>query len=112
MAAGTYNIDIEQGADFGRTMQLSFAEDANRSLTGYSFTGQIRTEKSDTTALATFTVSVTNAAERIIYVSVANSITSTLPVGTAYYDIEMTYPDSTKIRFLEGIANVTGEVTR
>ena len=112
MAAGRYNIEIEQGADWARTMSLTFEENATRSLTGYSFTGQLRTEKSDTTALASFNISITNAAERVIHVSLTNVTTSELPVGTAYYDIEMTYPDTTKIRFMEGIANISAEVTR
>lgn len=111
MSAGKYNIDIEQGADWGRTLQL-YAEDAVMPLTGYSFAGKIRQEKGSTLTMAVFTTAITNAAQGIIYISLANSVTSTLTAGTAYYDVEMTYPDSTKIRLLEGMINITREVTR
>lgn len=111
MAAGRYNLDIEQGGDWGRTLQL-YEEDVAMNLTGYSFAGKIRQEKGSTTTMAVFTFSITNATSGILYVSLANSVTSTLTSGTAYYDIEMTYADSTKIRLLEGMINITREVTR
>ena len=111
MAAGRYNLEIEQGADWGRTLQL-YDEDVVINLTGYSFAGKIRFEKGAIATMAVFTTAITNAEEGIIYISLANSTTSGLTAGTAYYDLEMTYPDSTKIRLLEGMINITREVTR
>ena len=111
MAAGKYNMEIEQGADFGRTMQID-EDDAALDITSYSFAGKIRENKADTSAMASFTIAITTPASGIIYVSLTNAITSGLTTGLAYYDIEMTRDDGTVVRLLEGVVNITREITR
>jgi len=111
MAAGIYNITIEQGATFQRSMTID-EEDTDLDLTGYSFAGKIRQEKEDTTAMAAFTVVITNAATGAIQVSMTATQTSSLAAGTAYYDIEMTRDSGEVVRLLEGMVDITREMTR
>jgi hypothetical protein len=117
MSAGRYNIEIEQGATFQRSMTLdeynadtSQMEDLD--LTGYTFAGKIRDEKEDTSAMISFTIVITNALTGAIQVSLTAAQTSTLTAGTAYYDIEMTRDSGEIIRLLEGVVNISREITR
>ncbi len=117
MSAGRYNIDIEQGATFQRSMTLDEYDSDTETmedldLSGYTFSGMLRQEKEDTSAMIAFTIVITDAALGAIQVSLTAAQTSTLPAGTAYYDIEMTRDSGEVIRILEGMANISREMTR
>lgn len=122
MAAGKYNTTMEQGATFKRTFEVNDANGDPIDLTGYTFAGQMRKLPKDTgTPIATFTA-VLGASVNKINVSLTNTQTSAVPVVADakdpvkatryYYDIEMTAPDTTVTRLVEGYIDVSPEVTK
>jgi len=112
MAAGKYNIQIDQGSDFA--IDLTVKEDGVvKNLTGYSARAQMRAKKSDTSAAATFTCSVTNATGGVIKMSLPNATSSSLTAGRYYYDLEIyTASDAIVKRLLEGEVTIDREITR
>jgi hypothetical protein len=112
MPAATYNLTIEQGADFA--IQLTMSEDGSaKNLTGYSARAQMRQKKTDALEAATFTCTVTSALEGKVKMALANPITAALTPGIYFYDLELfTTSDTNVTRLLEGQAIVVAEVTR
>lgn len=122
MSAGKLDLSIEQGATFKR--KLIFKDSTNQpiNLTGDTFAGQIRASASNPTVIMSFTCTVTNAVAGEVEITLTDAQTSAIPVKpstsperevTTYaYDIERTISGGTKQRVLEGLANVSPEVTR
>jgi hypothetical protein len=112
MSAGTYNLVIDQGSDFA--IQLTISEEGvAKNLTGYSARAQLRPTKKSTTLSATFTCTITNAAQGILKMELENAVTATLLDGIYFYDLELfSSNDEIVSRLLEGQATVTPEVTR
>lgn len=112
MSAGTYNLTIEQGADFAISLTLTENGSA-KNLSDYSARAQMRSKKSSTTVAATFTCTITDADEGKVKMAMGNSTTKDLSPGMYFYDLELfTASDANVTRLLEGRAEVTAEVTR
>jgi hypothetical protein len=121
MAAGKLDILIEQGATFKRKLIFKDSNNVAIDITGDTFAGQIRNSPSDDTIVQSFTCTVTNAVAGEVEILLTDVQTSAIPVKassraerdlTNYaYDIERTTA-GTKQRVLEGIAQVSPEVTR
>lgn len=122
MAASTYDITIEQGADFSLGLTIKNGSGVAIDITGYTFAAQLREKVHSTTVLATFTCTITNAAAGQMTMSLTNAQTSAINVSKydspekratkCAYDLEMTRTDTSKVRLIEGVASVTPEVTR
>lgn len=112
MAAGNYNIIIDQGSDF--TLDFVIKDDGTpRDLTGYSARAQLRRKKNSVTVSATFTCSIPSAIDGEVRMELGNSLSTGLTAGIYYYDLELyTAADANVIRILQGEANLTAEVTR
>jgi hypothetical protein len=123
MSAGKYDLKIEQGATFTRKFLIKNL-DTPVDLTGQTFRGCIRKTASSANIIETFTMNVkdqvTNTGE--FEISLTATQTSGIPVNksktaereiTSYaYDIEREFSDGRVERVLEGLANVSPEVTR
>lgn len=108
--AGKWDILIQQGSTFIRTLSFS-----NFDVSEFSFRGQIKKQHADRQPLATYTVTPTSNTEVDIYLSSQQS--ANLTPGTLVHDIEMYYQetpgtDSFVARIVEGKVKVTPEVTR
>lgn len=112
MAAGVYDIVIDQGADFA--LQMVVRENGSlRDLTGYSARAQLRERYGDAAPTASFVCTVPNPAGGEVLMSMPNATTSGLTPGTYYYDLELyTSADAEVVRLLRGKARVTPEVTK
>lgn len=114
MAAGTYNLVIDQGSDFNILLNVT-QSGAAVDLTGYSARAQLRTARIATGAAdASFTCTVVSPATAgQIEMSLSNSVSSALAHGKYFYDLEIyTSGDGQVTRLLQGEAIVTPEVTR
>lgn len=110
MSAGKYDIKIDQGSDF--SLQLTVQEDGSaKDLTGFSARAQMRPTVDSSTLTATFTCTITNASNGILTMALPYTTTDDLDVGQYAYDLEL-YTGSTSQRLIQGVATVTGEVTR
>ena len=120
MAAGVYDITIEQGARF--TMEATYTTDGTTpiDLTGYYGRGQIKAT-TDAGAVARFTVTIPTPANGVVRCVIEADDTAIIPATGAnysktsvyYYDIELfTVGDADVIRLLNGKANVSPEITK
>ena len=109
MAAGKYNITIDQGSDF--SIQLTVKEgDTAKNLTGYSARAQLRPTQTSSTLSATFTCAITNASGGVLTMSLPYSTTAGLSGGKYFYDLEI-FTGSVVQRLIQGNATVTANVT-
>lgn len=121
MAAGRYDLVIEQGATFSRQVTWQNQDGSAVNLTGYSIAGKLRRKTSDNQAIASFTCTITNASSGIFTFSLTATETAALPTAHSQtadkefldcvYDIEATQ-GSNKYRILEGLARISPEVTK
>lgn len=121
MAAGRYDLTIEQGATFSRQVTWQNEDGSAVNLTGYSIAGKIRKKTSDNQPIISFTCTITNASSGIFTFSLTATETNSLPVRhgetaekqllECVYDIEATV-GSTVYRILEGIAYISPQVTK
>lgn len=112
--AGTYDIVIDQGADYSLGITLKDSNNVPLDLTLYNARGHLRPKKDSTSLTATFIceVLVPNIDGKI-NISLSNSTTKSIEAGTYYYDIEIyTASDAYVERILQGKAKITQEVTR
>ena len=109
MAAGKYNITIDQGSDF--SIQLTVKESGvTKNLTGFSARAPLRPTQTATPLSATFTCAITNASGGILTMSLAHSTTAGLSGGKYTYDLEI-YTGSVVQRLIQGTATVRANVT-
>lgn len=116
MAAGVYKMIIEQGANLRYVFNYTDSAGTAINLTGYTVRMQVRATKAQTTTLLDIAngagISITDAAAGQITLDVPAATTAALPGDTlGVYDIELVN-GSTVTRFLEGVAVISGEVTR
>jgi len=114
MAAGLYDITIEQGATFQLNLTWKDSNGSPINLTGYSARMQVR-ESYESEDVIVSLVSPTNitlgGALGTILITIANSVTSSLSFVEGVYDLELIV-GSTVTRLLQGKAIISREVTR
>lgn len=112
MAAGNYDIVIDQGADF--SLQIAIAQDGTAiNLSNHTASAQLRPTPSSDTLTATFTCSITDAANGVLKMSLGYATTANISSGKYYYDLELYNSSSnTMARLIQGVARVTQNVTR
>jgi hypothetical protein len=112
MAAGTYNLQIDQGSDFAMNLALTEGGVVT-DLTNYSARAQMRSTKDSATVAATFTCTIMNAAGGTLQVALPNATSAALEPGLYYYDLEIyTSGDGVVTRILEGTVTIDQNVTR
>lgn len=112
MAAGKYDIVIDQGADFA--LEIALAEDGSPvSLANHTASAQLRPTPTSSTLTATFTCQVTNASQGKLQMNLGYALTANIAAGKYYYDLELHNTSANSItRVIEGVARVTPNVTR
>lgn len=123
MGAANLDFEIEQGASFYRKLTIKDSVPALVDLTGYVYSGQIRTGPGQTPILASFSFNILNQATNKgeVEVTLTPADTAALPIkkqsgpgrsDISYaYDIFVTYPNGTKDRVLYGKVKVSPRVT-
>lgn len=116
MAAGVYDITVEQGATFRLSVTWKDSTDTPINLTGYSARMQIRETYESEETIASFTSTggsiVLGGALGTIVVTGAATDTAQIPMTPAVYDLELEASNGVVTRLLQGAANITREVTR
>lgn len=114
MAAGEYDLLIEQGATFRFAVTLTHNDATNTlyDLTGYSARAQVRSKHADANPAATLTC-VVDVPTAKITVSLTPAQTAALGKGSYVWDLEVyTAADADVIRVLQGKAEVSPEATK
>lgn len=112
MAAGNYDIVIDQGADFA--LSITIAEDGEATnLSSHTASAQLRPTPSSNTLTATFTCTITDAANGALQMKLGYATTANIEAGKYYYDLELYNSSANTItRLIQGVARVTQNVTR
>ena len=112
MPAGYSELFLEQGATFNTSITLDDVNGVAFNLVNYSATSQMRKSYYSSNAAATFSVSTgANAALGTIVISLDSANTANVVPGRYVYDVYITNNNS-RIRVLEGIENVSPQVTK
>jgi hypothetical protein len=104
------NLQIDQGADFETTINVTDDDNNIIDLTGYSGTAQMRKHYSSVTYYS-FTVSISPLEGEVTLALSANT-TNTITPGRYVYDCELLDAGGKKSRLIEGIVTLTPQVTR
>jgi hypothetical protein len=107
---------IDQGSDIAIQLELVDQNNNKKNLTSYSAAAKMkRTFNSDSSDTTSFSAAVTDATDGIVTLSLTNSQTSALKVGSYVYDVEISFVDSSANtiieRVLEGKIRVNPNVT-
>lgn len=124
MAAGSYDILIEQGTTFSLVMTIKDSTGSVVDLTGYTFRGKVKKSLSDVAAVATFTCTKGSqsdpATKGKVTITLTPAQTSAIPLTVSgvyhtltpmVYDIESETTGGEVTRWLQGVANISPEVT-
>lgn len=113
MAAGKYNMLVQQGTTYNQTITVkNAANTAAIDISGCTVAAMIRETYLDPTPAATFTCVVPVGTDGKILISLTPEQTTALSFDKGVYDIELTYPSGSKDRLLQGNVVVSKEVTR
>jgi hypothetical protein len=112
MPAGYSELFLEQGASFNTSITLDDVAGEAFDLTGYTASSQMRKSYYSSNAAATFSVSTgKDASLGTITMSLDSANTANIYPGRYVYDVYVTNGDA-RVRVLEGIINVTPQVTK
>jgi hypothetical protein len=109
MSVPTININIERGADFETSFNVTNPDNSTVSLVGYSAAAKIK-KFASSESFKSFSISIIAATGKII-VSMANTVTSDLDSGRYYYDVIITSQSGKKTKVVEGMALVSDTIT-
>lgn len=97
----TYDDTIRTQAVYDMTLQFQDSQSRNIDLTGWTVSAQIW-NLGKTVQYATFSVDNTGAATGNIVLSLTTAQTSSLPIGTVYYDVLLINLSGRKEYYLKG----------
>jgi hypothetical protein len=112
MAAGYTELFLEQGATFNTTITLDDLSGAAMNLVGYTATSQMKKSYYSSNSSATFNAS-TGGVNGTVSLNLSAPETANIYPGRYLYDVYVTSEDgSARTRVLEGIVNVSPQITK
>ncbi len=107
MAAGIYNLSIEQGSSWELQMSIDSSAGSDLNITGYTFDAKIAKSYYDDSPVS-ITAVIVNAVTGSIKLSLTPAQTTALDAAIEYiHDIDMTSPAGTVTRLMEGRATIS-----
>jgi len=110
MAAGKYDLVVDQGADFALALTLTKAGSAIN-LDGYTARAHIRATK-ESSNYTPFAFSFTDRSAGKVTMSLSSSASSNMSAGQYLYDLEIVASTDAVTRILEGKVTLIREITR
>jgi len=111
MAAGTYNLNIEQGSTWELGLAVDVTEGNDLNLSGFTFASKLAKSHYDENPVS-MSVYLINAAEGRFKLSLTAEQTGQLDPAYEYiYDVEITNAAGTVTRLLQGRATISAGVT-
>jgi hypothetical protein len=105
-------LTIDQGTNFQTSVSLTNDDQTAIDVTNYGFSSQIRKSYYSSNATANLTITVSDAANGNVVLSIDAANTANIKAGRYLYDLLMTDTGGVKTRVIEGIITVTPQVTR
>ena len=107
-------LTIDQGATFSSVITLTNDDSTPIDITDHEFVAQIRKSYYSVNPTANISVTIENAANGVVRMSIDAANTANIKPGRYLYDLTMTKPDeaNTVLRVIEGIVTITPQVSR
>lgn len=105
-------LTVDQGTTFESTLDLVNDDGSAINVAGYVFSGQVRKSFYSANATANITITVANAANGNVILSLNSATTANIKAGRYLYDVKMTDTTNTVTRIVEGVLTVTPQVSR
>lgn len=105
-------LTLDQGSSFETTVDLTNDDGTAINVTNYVFSSQIRKSYYSSNVTANLIVTVTNAANGNVKMSLDAANTANIRAGRYLYDLKMVTDTNVTTRIVEGIITVTPQVTR
>jgi DNA-binding MurR/RpiR family transcriptional regulator len=107
MAAGIYNLSIEQGSSWELQMSIDSSAGNDLDITGYTFDAKIAKSYYDDNPVS-ITANIVNAVTGSIRLTLTPAQTSALDSAIEYiHDVDMTSTVGTVTRLMEGRATIS-----
>jgi hypothetical protein len=112
MAAGYTELFLEQGATFNTTITLDDVSGTAMNLVGYTASSQMKKSYYSSNSSATFNAT-TGGVNGTVTLNLGAAATANVYPGRYLYDVYVTDESgTTRTRVLEGIVNVSPQVTK
>jgi hypothetical protein len=111
MAAGYQELFLEQGTTFNTTITLDDVDSEPYDLTGFQAKSQMKKSYYSANATANFVVTITDAINGSISISLDSANSANITAGRYVYDVAIKDTSNNVTRVLEGIVNVLPRVT-
>lgn len=109
---GVLNLRLYKGDDFARGMQFTDSDGNGIDITGWTFLAQVRETPGGDTVLATFTVTVTDAATGNLDIELAAADIDDLETGRLLaWDLQVTASGAVRT-YVRGSVKVDTDVSR
>lgn len=105
------NLYVDAGSTYSNIITVTASNGAPLDLTGYTVASQLRKSYQSSVSY-NFNASVYQAADGKIRLQLTPIQSEAIPAGRWLYDVEITAPNGTKTRVVEGIATVTPQITQ
>jgi ribonuclease PH len=111
MAAGKYNISIEQGSTWELALAVDSTAGTDMNLTGYTLASKLAKSQYDDNPIS-ITTAMTNASQGKFKLSLTAAQTALLDAAITYiYDVEITSASGVVTRLIQGSASISAGVT-
>lgn len=105
-------LTADQGTSFESRLDLTNDDGTAINVTDYVFLSQIRKSYYSNTPTANITITVDDANNGVIRMSMDPSVTANIKAGRYVYDLKMTSANNVTTRVIEGVITVTPQVSR
>jgi len=111
MAAGKYNISIEQGSTWKLRLEIDSQVGVDKNLTGYTTASKLGKSYYDTSPIS-MTTAYVQQIQGIFTISLSAAQTAALDAAHEYvYDVEITDSAGIVTRMIQGRATVSAGIT-
>ena len=105
-------LDIDQGTDFSFNLDLTNDDGSVIDVSSYVFSSSIKKSFYSATPTANLTVTIDDAANGKVVLSLNSAITANIKAGRYLFDIKQKNDLDVKSRIAEGIITVNPQITK
>lgn len=105
-------LNLDQGTTFNVDIDLTEANSSPINISGYTFSSSIRKSYYSSRVTANLVVTITNAANGNLALSLAAANTSNIKAGRYLFDVKQIDTSNVTSRVVEGIITVNPQVTK
>lgn len=110
--ASFLELYCDQGTNFSFTLDLTNDDGTSINVTNYTFSSSIRKSYYSSSVTANLSITVLNAANGNIMLSMNSSTTAAIKAGRYLYDVKVKDASNNVSRVVEGIITVYPQITK